>query len=147
VTSGNPFLGCQPNGLINSGFVPVSAPAAPPAAPTAVPSAVPLASRDIKNVHEKRQGFLFPHPSQPAQGGGDAGVLPSFKIAILDFLPLTLYCAQGLHCQNGMVMVINPTPNVSILILDIVATDVNSCSRVQHHLLGIKAFLLKQVRI
>jgi len=108
VTSGNPFLGCQPDGLINSGFVPVSAPAA--AAAPATPPAAPLAPRGLKNVLRKREEAVWlPPPALPGQGDDDAGGLPSFKVPILDFRPLTLYCAQSLHCQNGMVMVINPT--------------------------------------
>jgi len=97
VTSGNPFLGCQPDGLINSGFVPVAAPA----------TGKKLAIRGANNVfNERDDAYQLPEPSF---GDSSAGVLPSFKVPIFDFRPRTLYCAQSLHCQNGMVMVINPT--------------------------------------
>ncbi|KAF2420204.1 hypothetical protein EJ08DRAFT_665693 [Tothia fuscella] len=111
VTSSNALLACQPDGLLNSGFIPVSAP----------PSAA------AKAVQKRDNLFHFPgfplFPSQPApapapapapitppgQRDDGASTLPSFKMLITNRLPQTLYCAQGLHCQNGMVMVINPT--------------------------------------
>jgi hypothetical protein len=38
-----------------------------------------------------------------------AGTLPSFTVAITNTQPITVYCAQAIHCQSGMVMVINPS--------------------------------------
>ncbi|OBT62251.1 hypothetical protein VE03_08060 [Pseudogymnoascus sp. 23342-1-I1] len=37
----------------------------------------------------------------------NATTAPLYTIPILDKTPIWLYCAQGKHCQNGMVMVIN----------------------------------------
>lgn len=37
----------------------------------------------------------------------DAVMAPVYTIPITSKTPLWLYCAQGKHCQNGMVMVIN----------------------------------------
>jgi plastocyanin len=37
----------------------------------------------------------------------DATTAPLYTIPILNKTPIWLYCAQGKHCQNGMVMVIN----------------------------------------
>ncbi|KFY15531.1 hypothetical protein V492_01929 [Pseudogymnoascus sp. VKM F-4246] len=37
----------------------------------------------------------------------DATTAPLYTIPIVDKTPIWLYCAQGKHCQNGMVMVIN----------------------------------------
>mgnify|MGYP002622331431 FL=1 len=34
-------------------------------------------------------------------------MIPTYTIQVNDTKPLWLYCAQGRHCQNGMVMVIN----------------------------------------
>jgi plastocyanin len=39
----------------------------------------------------------------------NGGALPSFTVAIQNTNPVTVYCAQAIHCQSGMVMVINPT--------------------------------------
>jgi len=89
VTSSSPLSACQPDGLLNSGFVPVSnATAAAAASQPSPAAAVPV----WKRIFQERAGTT----------------LPSFTITVLDFLPRTIYCAQSLHCQNGMVMVINP---------------------------------------
>jgi len=34
---------------------------------------------------------------------------PTFSVPITNTNPITVYCAQAIHCQSGMVMVINPT--------------------------------------
>lgn len=64
----------------------------------------------------------FDAPCLPAGGAGtnttaintgfmpvaaDATTVPLYTIPIVDKTPIWLYCAQGKHCQNGMVMVIN----------------------------------------
>jgi hypothetical protein len=143
VTSGNPFAGCQPDYLINSGFVPVSAPAAPPAvAPTGS-----LTPRGLNNILEKKgEAMWFPPPFQPKPDSGYSGNLPTFKITMFDFRPLTLYCAQALHCQNGMVMTINPTPFVRSFTLCIDAANVNLWSRVQQLSHDTRAYPRKQAR-
>jgi plastocyanin len=45
----------------------------------------------------------------PAGTAGKA----TFKVAVTNSNPITVYCAQAQHCQVGMVMVINPTATVS----------------------------------
>jgi hypothetical protein len=53
------------------------------------------------NVTGFHSGFL------PAAASASTGMMPTFTITINDTKPLWLYCAQGKHCENGMVMVIN----------------------------------------
>jgi len=60
------------------------------------------------NVTGFHSGFL------PVSASLEAGMIPTYTIQVNDTKPLWLYCAQGRHCQNGMVMVINePTNNAS----------------------------------
>ncbi|KAF1928675.1 uncharacterized protein M421DRAFT_5132 [Didymella exigua CBS 183.55] len=42
--------------------------------------------------------------------GRQAGNTPMFMVPITDNAPIYIYCSQAQHCQQGMVMVINP-PN------------------------------------
>ncbi|KAF2004163.1 Cupredoxin, partial [Amniculicola lignicola CBS 123094] len=37
-----------------------------------------------------------------------AGNMPTFSVPIQDSNPVYIYCSQAQHCQQGMVMVINP---------------------------------------
>lgn len=53
---------------------------------------------NITGVHS---GFV------PVAASASEGMFPTYSIQINDTKPLWLYCAQGKHCQNGMVMVIN----------------------------------------
>jgi plastocyanin len=53
------------------------------------------------NVTGFHSGFL------PAAASAEMGMLPTYTIQINSTGPLWLYCAQGKHCGNGMVMVIN----------------------------------------
>jgi plastocyanin len=41
-----------------------------------------------------------------------AGNTPTFMVPIVDDQPMYIYCSQAQHCQQGMVMVINP-PNAA----------------------------------
>ncbi|SPO03303.1 uncharacterized protein DNG_05985 [Cephalotrichum gorgonifer] len=43
----------------------------------------------------------------PAANNAQTGKVPSYTIQIKDTRPIWAYCAQGRHCQSGMVMVIN----------------------------------------
>ncbi|PKS11775.1 hypothetical protein jhhlp_001068 [Lomentospora prolificans] len=43
----------------------------------------------------------------PAMNAMQTGQIPVYSIMINDTRPIWLYCAQGRHCQSGMVMVIN----------------------------------------
>lgn len=58
----------------------------------------------------------FDRPCTPKAGGINSGFqpvneaegrIPLFTITINDTTPKWFYCAQGRHCQSGMVMVIN----------------------------------------
>ncbi|MCJ1284902.1 hypothetical protein MMC26_004239 [Xylographa opegraphella] len=40
---------------------------------------------------------------------------PMFTILINDTQPIWYYCSQGMHCQNGMVGVINPPMNATVV--------------------------------
>ncbi|KFA49622.1 hypothetical protein S40293_06609 [Stachybotrys chartarum IBT 40293] len=44
---------------------------------------------------------------QPVAASEAMGQIPVFTVMINDTRPIWLYCSQGQHCQNGMVMVIN----------------------------------------
>ncbi|RDL35448.1 uncharacterized protein BP5553_07379 [Venustampulla echinocandica] len=39
-----------------------------------------------------------------------ASTAPTYTIMVANKTPMWLYCSQGKHCQNGMVMVINANP-------------------------------------
>ncbi|KAG9045723.1 hypothetical protein FS837_005771 [Tulasnella sp. UAMH 9824] len=58
----------------------------------------------------------FANPCSPMAGGVDSGYMPVaadattfpvFSFRINEVTPLWFYCAQGNHCQSGMVMAIN----------------------------------------
>lgn len=53
------------------------------------------------NVTGFHSGYL------PVAASAAMGMIPTYTIQINNTNPLWLYCAQGRHCQNGMVMVIN----------------------------------------
>jgi plastocyanin len=44
---------------------------------------------------------------QPAAASAGMGMLPTYTVQINSTNPVWLYCVQGRHCENGMVMVIN----------------------------------------
>lgn len=53
------------------------------------------------NVTGFHSGYL------PAAASASMGMIPTYTIRINSTDPLWIYCAQGKHCGNGMVMVIN----------------------------------------
>ncbi len=53
------------------------------------------------NLTGFHSGFL------PAAASAAQGMFPTYTIQINASTPLWLYCAQGKHCESGMVMVIN----------------------------------------
>lgn len=55
-------------------------------------------NRNVTGVHS---GFV------PAAASMSMGMVATYTITINNTNPLWLYCAQGRHCPNGMVMVIN----------------------------------------
>lgn len=48
---------------------------------------------------------------QPAAASAAMGMFPTFTIQINSTNPVWIYCGQGRHCENGMVMVINEPAN------------------------------------
>lgn len=44
---------------------------------------------------------------QPADASSAQGMTSTFSVLVNDTKPMWAYCAQGKHCENGMVMVIN----------------------------------------
>lgn len=44
---------------------------------------------------------------QPAAASAGMGMIPTYTVQINSTNPVWLYCVQGRHCENGMVMVIN----------------------------------------
>ncbi|KAK4111093.1 Cupredoxin [Canariomyces notabilis] len=57
------------------------------------------------NVTGFHSGFL------PVAASAAMGMVPTYTIQINNTNPLWLYCAQGRHCEQGMVMVINEPAN------------------------------------
>jgi hypothetical protein len=53
------------------------------------------------NLTGFHSGFL------PAAASAAMGMIPTYTIQVNNTNPIWLYCAQGRHCENGMVMVIN----------------------------------------
>lgn len=39
--------------------------------------------------------------------GGASGMVGTFNVPIMSASPMFLYCAQAMHCQQGMVMTVN----------------------------------------
>ena len=60
----------------------------------------PIAQHN-KNVTGFHSGF------QPVAASAAMGMIPTYTIMVNNTTPLWIYCAQGPHCQKGMVMVIN----------------------------------------
>ncbi|TQN66341.1 Extracellular serine-rich protein, partial [Colletotrichum shisoi] len=59
----------------------------------------------ISNVNASAKGIYSGY--QPVQASVAMGQIPVFTIMVNSSAPMWLYCSQGKHCQNGMVMVIN----------------------------------------
>ncbi|TDZ25277.1 Extracellular serine-rich protein [Colletotrichum sidae] len=59
----------------------------------------------ISNVNTSAKGIYSGY--QPVQASSSKGQIPVFTIQVNSSTPMWLYCSQGKHCQNGMVMVIN----------------------------------------
>jgi plastocyanin len=55
----------------------------------------------FSNVTGLSSGFM------PVAASASSGQGPVYTIMITDQKPIWLYCAQGKHCESGMVMVIN----------------------------------------
>ena len=136
VTSGDPNTGCKPDGTFNSGFIPI--PTAGAAAASASASASAAAggnggnnrgaggraaggraaggraaaktkgnwiARGLNNIWDvEKRGEL-----EARQQGGPY----TFTYTVKSTDPQVFYCAQLVHCQMGMVGVINPSDNVS----------------------------------
>ncbi|KNG45456.1 extracellular serine-rich protein [Stemphylium lycopersici] len=92
-----------------------------------------VASSDANSPCQPQRNAIFsdfqPIPGNPngnpnGNGGGNAGNgrnrnnnrqagnTPMFMVPITDNQPMYIYCSQAQHCQQGMVMVINP-PNAA----------------------------------
>jgi len=92
VTSGDAATGCSPDGNFNSDFVPVSAAAAP-------------AGKKGKKKGKKAKKAA----AATAAASTPPANPPTFTVNVADTNPIMVYCAQAQHCQQGMVMAINPT--------------------------------------
>lgn len=55
----------------------------------------------MTNVTGFHSGYM------PAAASQSTGMIPTYTIKINNTTPLWVYCAQGRHCESGMVMVIN----------------------------------------
>ena len=89
---------CQPEAnAIFSDFQPIADPNAATAATAAAK----------KKGGKARAGALA-----AALGARQAGNTPMFMVPVTDTQPMYIYCSQAQHCQQGMVMVINP-PNAA----------------------------------
>ncbi|EON96969.1 putative extracellular serine-rich protein [Phaeoacremonium minimum UCRPA7] len=57
------------------------------------------------SLHSNATGF---HSGfQPVAASAAEGMIPTYTIMVNNTTPMWVYCAQGKHCQAGMVMVIN----------------------------------------
>ncbi|KAF2702755.1 hypothetical protein K504DRAFT_508715 [Pleomassaria siparia CBS 279.74] len=87
VVSSDPGTPCQPQtNALFSDYQPVASPSA--AATTAKGKKAKKAKNNIVNARQ--------------------GNMPSFAVPIQNTNPMYIYCSQAQHCQQGMVMVINP---------------------------------------
>jgi plastocyanin len=113
VTSGDPNTGCAPDGTFNSGFIPI-----PTAGANAQANgkgrgngkAAAKAAANGKRGKNKIRGLnnIFEERSLEArQQGGPY----NFVYTVRNTDPQVFYCAQLVHCQMGMVGVINPAAN------------------------------------
>lgn len=59
----------------------------------------------ISNVNTSAKGVYSGY--QPVAASAAKGQIPVFTVMVNSTTPMWLYCSQGKHCQNGMVMVIN----------------------------------------
>ncbi|OHE93246.1 extracellular serine-rich protein [Colletotrichum orchidophilum] len=59
----------------------------------------------ISSVNTSAKGIYSGY--QPVAASAAKGQIPVFTVMINSATPMWLYCSQGKHCQNGMVMVIN----------------------------------------
>lgn len=55
----------------------------------------------MSNVTGFHSGYM------PVAASSAAGQIPTYTIQVNNTTPIWVYCAQGRHCQSGMVMVIN----------------------------------------
>lgn len=61
--------------------------------------------RPINSVMSNITGFHSGY--MPAAASVASGKIPTYTIQVNSTTPIWAYCAQGKHCQSGMVMVIN----------------------------------------
>ncbi|KAL2880445.1 hypothetical protein SGCOL_004165 [Colletotrichum sp. CLE4] len=59
----------------------------------------------VSNVNTSAKGVYSGY--QPVAASAAKGQIPVFTVMVNSTTPMWLYCSQGKHCQNGMVMVIN----------------------------------------
>ncbi|KAJ2966259.1 hypothetical protein NUW58_g10705 [Xylaria curta] len=57
-------------------------------------------------LHNTSQPGMFSGYMNVAASAG-TGMIPTYTMEVKSAGPLWLYCSQGKHCQNGMVMVVN----------------------------------------
>jgi len=84
VTSGDPTVGCSPNGQFYSGVVAITA-----------------------QQQRKRQILKAMGAKLGKRQNQDTA--PSFTVTLNDTNPISVYCSVAKHCQGGMVMMINPS--------------------------------------
>ena len=79
----------------------------------------------------------FDSPCTPLNNGLFSGYVPvsanesstSFVISINDTNPIYLYCSQALHCQAGMVAIINPYASPMLPLLPYCwSSEISGCS-------------------
>ncbi|KAK6223104.1 extracellular serine-rich protein [Colletotrichum tabaci] len=64
---------------------------------------VPLQDQNPNAVHS---GFI--------PGVTDGSPIGTFNVQVENTEPMLMYCAQGMHCQLGMVMIINPKADADV---------------------------------
>ena len=121
VTSGDPNTGCKPDGTFNSGFIPI---------PTAGAAAAGgnggnnggnnnraaggrAAGRAKGNFIVRGLNNIWTKEKRSDVEARQQGGPYNFVYTVKSTDPQVFYCAQLVHCQMGMVGVINPSDNVS----------------------------------
>lgn len=72
---------------------------------TVTQSTFDLPCHPINSVSPNVTGFHSGY--MPAAAGAASGQIPTYTVQVNNTTPIWVYCAQGKHCQSGMVMVIN----------------------------------------
>ncbi|KAF2786400.1 Cupredoxin [Melanomma pulvis-pyrius CBS 109.77] len=72
-----------------------------------------VVSSNANTPCQPQQNAVFSGFQPVPSAAAAAGNTPVFSMPVTDTQPMYIYCSQAQHCQQGMVMVINPPATVS----------------------------------